>query len=91
MKGTDTLAATFVRTATCGHATKCWTQSVRIDGRPTSIGLGRYPTVTLVLVHVNGDCIEAAYRRSVLFERRRTLMQQWADYLTARAGMRAKP
>ena len=26
---------------------------------------------------------EAAYRRSDLFERHRTLMQQWADYLAA--------
>ena len=32
-----------------GHTTKCWTQSVRIDRRPTSIGLGRYPVVTLAL------------------------------------------
>ena len=35
----------------------------------------------LVLAHVNSDRTEAAYRRSDLFERRRTLMQQWADYL----------
>ena len=27
--------------------------------------------------------LESAYRRSDLFERRRTLMQQWADYLAA--------
>ncbi len=124
----------FVRTAARGHVTKCWTQSVRIDRRPTSIGLGRYPVVTLALprqrelenaqaiaegrdprrraaravphgfrssfrdwaaectemprevcelalAHVNSDRVEAAYRRSDLFERRRTLMQQWADYL----------
>ena len=30
-----------------GGITKCWTQSVRIDGGPTSVGLGRYPVVTL--------------------------------------------
>ncbi|MDE0420869.1 MAG: site-specific integrase [Gammaproteobacteria bacterium] len=35
----------------------------------------------LALAHVNSDRTEAAYRRSDLFERRRTLMQQWADYL----------
>ena len=34
----------------------------------------------LALAHINGDRVEAAYRRSDLFERRRTLMQQWADY-----------
>lgn len=39
----------LVRTAARGHVTKCWTQSVRIGGRPTSIGLGRYPVVTLAL------------------------------------------
>ena len=39
----------LVRTAARGHITKCWTQSVRIDRRPTSIGLSRYPAVTLAL------------------------------------------
>ncbi len=37
----------------------------------------------LALTHVNNDRVEAAYRRSDLFERRRTLMQQWADYVVA--------
>ena len=36
----------------------------------------------LALAHVNGDRVEAAYRRSDLYERRRVLMQQWADYLS---------
>ena len=35
----------------------------------------------LALAHVNSDRVETAYRRSDLFERRRALMQQWADYL----------
>ena len=39
----------------------------------------------LALAHVNNDRTEAAYHRSDLFERRRTLMQQWADYLAATA------
>ena len=39
----------LVRIAAQGHVTKCWTQSVRIGGRPTSVGLGRYPVVTLAL------------------------------------------
>ncbi len=39
----------LVRVAAHGHVTKCWTQSVRIGGRPTSVGLGRYPVVTLAL------------------------------------------
>ena len=39
----------------------------------------------LALAHVNNDRVEAAYRRSDLFERRRTLMRQWADYLAATA------
>ena len=37
----------LVRPAWRGGVAKCWTQSVRIDGKPTSIGLGRYPVVPL--------------------------------------------
>ena len=33
------------------------------------------------LAHTLGNSTEQAYARSDLFERRRTLMQQWADYL----------
>ena len=36
----------------------------------------------LALAHVNSDRVEAAYRRSDLFEKRRELMQEWAEYLT---------
>ena len=39
----------------------------------------------LALAHVNSDRVEAAYRRSDLFERRRELKQDWSDYLTASA------
>ena len=39
----------------------------------------------LALAHVNNDRVEAAYRRSDLFERRRDLMEDWSDYLTADA------
>ena len=38
----------------------------------------------LALAHVNSDRVEAAYRRSGLFERRRELMHAWADYVAAR-------
>ncbi|MCY4060285.1 MAG: site-specific integrase, partial [Gammaproteobacteria bacterium] len=37
----------------------------------------------LALAHVNSDRVEAAYRRSDLFERRRSLMSDWADYIAA--------
>ena len=37
----------------------------------------------LALAHVNSDRVEAAYRRSDLFERRRALMEDWAAYLMA--------
>ena len=33
------------------------------------------------LAHTIGNITEAAYARSDLFEKRRALMQQWADYL----------
>ena len=36
----------------------------------------------LALAHVEGSATERAYRRTDLFERRRELMQAWADYLT---------
>ena len=36
----------------------------------------------LALAHVNTNRIEAAYRRTDLFERRRALMEQWAAFLT---------
>jgi len=35
----------------------------------------------LALAHVNRDRVEAAYRRTDLFERRRALMEQWAVFL----------
>ena len=38
----------------------------------------------LALAHVNSDRVEAAYRRSDLFEKRRELMVEWADYLAQR-------
>jgi integrase len=34
------------------------------------------------LAHVNADRVEAAYQRSDLFDRRRELMQAWADFCT---------
>ena len=37
----------------------------------------------LALAHVNTNAIEAAYRRTDLFERRRALMERWAVFLGA--------
>ena len=37
----------------------------------------------LALAHVNSHRVEAAYRRSDLFERRRQLMTDWAAYVAA--------
>ena len=37
----------------------------------------------LALAHINSDRVESAYMRSDLFERRRALMQAWADFLSA--------
>ena len=39
----------------------------------------------LALAHVNTNSIEAAYRRTDLFERRRALMDQWDVFLAGRA------
>ena len=35
----------------------------------------------LALTHVNGDRVEAVYRSSELFERRRELMAEWTEYI----------
>ncbi|MXX87205.1 MAG: tyrosine-type recombinase/integrase [Acidobacteria bacterium] len=40
----------------------------------------------LALAHVNTNAVEAAYRRSDLFERRRELMEAWAAFLTGTPG-----
>ena len=40
----------------------------------------------LALAHVNSDRVEAAYRRTDLFNRRRALMEQWSEFVTGRAG-----
>ena len=37
--------------------------------------------IDAALAHVVRNRVEAPYARSELFERRRVLMQQWADYL----------
>ena len=36
----------------------------------------------MALAHIEGSATERAYRRTDLFEKRRELMQAWADYLT---------
>jgi integrase len=38
------------------------------------------------LAHVVGDKVEAAYRRGDLFEKRRRLMEAWAEYCTNKDG-----
>lgn len=41
--------------------------------------------VEMALAHVNADRVEAAYARSNLLDKRRQLMQAWADFLQAPA------
>ena len=43
----------------------------------------------MALAHTIGNKVEAAYRRGDLFEKRKELMQAWADY--ALADQRATP
>ena len=40
----------------------------------------------MALAHVVGNKVEAAYRRGDLFEKRRQLMQDWADYALPKAS-----
>jgi len=40
----------------------------------------------MALAHVVSNKVEAAYRRGDLFEKRRQLMQDWADYALPKAS-----
>src|SRR5699024_5837246 len=42
--------------------------------------------VKMALAHTVGGAVERAYRRGDLLQRRRELMQAWADYATATAA-----
>ena len=44
----------------------------------------------LALAHGNSDRVEAAYRRTDLFERRRELMEEWSGLLAGIRGERAR-
>ena len=43
-----------------------------------------HAAMELALAHAVGSAVEQAYMRSDLLERRRTLMQQWANYVQQR-------
>ena len=47
--------------------------------------------IEAALVHVVRNRVEAAYRRSDLFERRRRLMDDWAGYLAQGPGEDLEP
>lgn len=55
----------------------------RSSFRDWAAELTSYPSevVEMALAHVVGNKVEAAYRRGDLFEKRRRLMDAWADYL----------
>ena len=40
----------------------------------------------LIAISITLRCLQAVHARSDLFERRRTLMEQWAAYLSAERG-----
>lgn len=45
----------------------------------------------MALSHIVGDDVERAYRRSDMFERRRELSQQWADFVSGREAISLVP
>ena len=47
--------------------------------------------IEAALAHVVRNWVEAAYARSDLFERRRTLMDQWARYVAQAMGEDSEP
>ena len=60
------------------HGFRIWAQERRTYPREVA---------ELALAHVNKDRVEAAYARSDLFEKRKKMMDAWADFL---AGAKAK-
>ena len=56
-----------------GFRSSFWDQAAECSDAPREV-------CELALAHVNTNAIEAAYRRTELFERRR-LMEQWATCL----------
>ena len=57
---------------------RCRPPAARVAGDdPRRPGCSR-----LALAHVNSDRVEAAYRRSDRFEKRRALMDEWAAYIS---------
>ena len=67
------------RTTTHGFRTSFKTWTMEQTSTPWAVG-------EAALAHTLGNSTEQAYARSDLFERRRTLMQQWADYLGGKSG-----
>ena len=47
--------------------------------------------IEMALAHAVGDKVEAAYRRSDLFEKRRQQMVAWARFCEAPAGRKVVP
>ncbi len=75
---TKTLRSTGLadRTTVHGFRTSFKTWTMERTDAPWAVGES-------ALAHQLGGSVEQAYARSDLLARRRTLMQQWADYLTA--------
>jgi hypothetical protein len=53
---------------------------VKLYSRPGSHLTYRFPLPPTSLAHKVSDKVQAAYRRGDLFDKRRKLMQAWADY-----------
>ena len=56
----------------CLSAFKTW--CIELSATPWAVG-------EAALAHVVGNSVEAAYVRSDLFDQRRQLMQEWAEFL----------
>ena len=58
-------------------------ETVRESTTPSALKLAfEFLVLTAALAHIVQNKVEAAYRRTDLFERRRRLMDDWAAYLT---------
>ena len=71
-----------------GLAEKCTVHGFRSSARTwmSEKTNADHAVMETALAHSVGNAVEQAYARSDLFEKRRTLMQRWADYLTDNRG-----
>ena len=81
-------SAESLRNALESSCVDCTPHGMRSSFKTWALETGQNRDIAeAALAHtLGGNQVEAAYIRTDLFEQRRTLMQDWADYVTGRIG-----